>query len=348
MRTSQGSVTSTLDVESILKAIGVEQVRVKRDEVFGRCPGHYDNIGRMDRNANNWSVNVLSGRHHCFSCGYSGNIVSLVIDLTDMDMWEAMRWLRTEGYVELSAIYREELALAEDAEYGEYEPIVFAPTVVEQWALYVDPPRKALDSRHISLNAARHYDIRWKDNGWCVPIRSWRGEFLGYQWKSGPIVRNEPEFMEKSSTLFGIELFPPGDTAILVESPLDVVRLWECGYEGGLASFGVEVSVAQLDLLRQFTDSILIAMDRDAAGTAQSYKLWETLRWTVPKLRFLDYSQTAKVDGVRPKDIGEMTEHDVHASIRHARTATEARRIGLLMEHKKPKKRYRAQRRRSA
>lgn len=307
-----------------MKAIGIDAVRPKGSEVFGRCPMHYKRVGKMDRTPSNWSVNMDTGAHYCFSCGYGGSLIELVVDLTDMSWWEALRWLRDEGYVGLETIRD----LADEEGFDNQSLPEYAPTVVEEWVLYTDPPKEALREKNVSLAACRHFDVRWRD-GWCLPIKAYTGELMGFQLKNGRYFENKPEFVEKSKTLFGIEVFPPGEAAILVESPLDVLRLWDCGYNGGLAAFGVEVSGDQLDLVRQFTDTIIVALDNDAAGRRKTRDVYEVLHWTVPMLKFLDYTATGEKDE-RPKDIGDMTDQQLHAAMRSAKGAAAARMARLI------------------
>lgn len=313
------TVVSAFDMGSILKALDIN-AREKGNEWKATCPDHYNRLGKMDRKPS-WSINNDTGLFNCFSCGFSGTLVDLVMYVTEMSLWEAYRWLRDEGFQTLEIQVRDDAAVVET----ETALTNLMETFEDEWYLFPRPPKRARVSRHITRDSCEHYDLRWNDGGWCIPIKTYRSALLGYQWKRNSIVDNRPEDMKKSETLFGIDTFPGGDVAVLLESPLDAARLWCCGYDGGLAAFGVYVSNDQLSLITSFTDRVIVALDNDVQGRLQSRELYERLRHAVPTVRFLDYRQCDKrEDGKRPKDIGEMTESEIHAAIRHAKLGPEA------------------------
>jgi hypothetical protein len=137
---------------------------------------------------------------------------------------------------------------------------------------------------------------------------------LGWQEKSERRFNNQPPGMRKSLTLFGIDRFPEGEIAILVESPLDAVRLHHEGYEGAVSSYGVRVSEAQMRLIVERTDDVLVALDDDEEGRVRGAELgWEPISDRV-RTRTLDYSRCSG-----RKDVGEMTSEEIHAAIRGSR-----------------------------
>ena len=81
---------------------------------------------------------------------------------------------------------------------------------------------------------------------------------------------NYPKAVTKSKTLFGVnELI--GDQVVLVESPLDVVRLASVGIYAA-ASYGAMVSKAQIQVLIDVADRIVLALDNDEEGERQADK----------------------------------------------------------------------------
>jgi DNA primase len=115
--------------------------------------------------------------------------------------------------------------------------------------------------------------------------------------------------VKKSETLFGIERFK-GGTAVLLESPLDVVRLTSVGSEfQGLASFGAAISDNQINMLEQYADRLIVAMDNDEAGLKASQKLFSSLPRFRKGVLWLNY------DGTDAKDIGDMTNEQIAHSI---------------------------------
>src|SRR5260221_3188429 len=112
--------------------------------------------------------------------------------------------------------------------------------------------------RQLEAFAVANYGVRWDptERGWILPIRRENGELMGYQFKRRHRVRNRPTRVKKRETLFGIDKFPEGGRAVLVESPLDVVRLYSEGITGGLAAFGVVVDQLQLDLIYEHAHEV--------------------------------------------------------------------------------------------
>jgi DNA primase len=110
--------------------------------------------------------------------------------------------------------------------------------------------------------------------------------------------------VKKSETLFGHHLMCNDfDTVVLVESPLDAVRLWQCCIPS-VAAMGAGVSNAQVTLLARHYTTVILALDDDPAGHAQQPRIAAMLRKrnTAP----LDW----RYDG-RFKDIGDY-EDDRH------------------------------------
>jgi hypothetical protein len=131
------------------------------------------------------------------------------------------------------------------------------------------------------------------------------GQLMGWQEKKKGWVRNFPVGVEKSKTLFGIERFR-SRTAILVESPLDVVR-FAMVYKSpqALASFGAYVSKEQLELLVHSADTLVVAMDNDEAGLEASKRIYKTMAQPRRGIKWWNYS------GTTAKDIGDMADQEI-------------------------------------
>jgi DNA primase len=86
---------------------------------------------------------------------------------------------------------------------------------------------------------------------------------------------------------------------VLVESPLDVLRLAAVGV-AAVAAYGAYVSNAQVTLLVEYADHVILALDNDKAGVEQTQKLF-------PKLcRRLPTTRVVYPEGI--KDPGDMTD----------------------------------------
>jgi DNA primase len=138
------------------------------------------------------------------------------------------------------------------------------------------------------------------------------GELMGWQEKGSGFTYNHPTGVRKGDTLFGIERFN-SQTAILVESPLDVVR-FASSFTGiqCLATFGAQVTKKQLQTAYGVADKIIIAMDNDEAGIASAKKIFKDMPLLKGGMFWLKYSHT------KAKDIGDMTDTEIEEAVVNA------------------------------
>lgn len=301
---SSGGTPVPGDVLSALDELGISVVRVSHGEAWALCPGHLARVDKYNNRSNKWSVNIETGQHSCFSCGFKGSFVYLVQEVKGYDRSDAERWVRDRGGVE-----RLRRVLAASADSGtEHKGL---PVWNEaRLALFTAPPFEALDGRRVSAGAVNHYGVLWdEENGnWILPIRDpATGQFWGYQEKGPGWFMNKPARVTKGDTLFGLDCFT-GTTAILLESPLDCLRLYTAGLDGAVSSFGVQVSDRQLEILFDIADVVVFALDNDDAGIAKSLELRQRYLRSGKKIKFISYSHIgwAKdlgTDGITDKDI---------------------------------------------
>jgi hypothetical protein len=289
--------------------LGVEILRIIGDEATGKCPGHVARLGKQDRHPS-WSVNLDSGVHNCFSCGFAGPFVTIVQEVLGCDRLTAVEWVRARGGIErVRAILNKNKVSAAD----------LADTTKQMneasLALFVDPPDKQLTKRKMTLRAARHYGVLWDADAkmWILPIREPEtGKLRGWQEKAPGHFKNYPFNMEKKDCLFGYEWLADQGLAILVESPLDVPRMYASGIEGAVASYGAKVSDEQLDLIAAKTDRLIVALDNpyiDPEGSEQAEKILVRAAGRF-RLWFLNY------EGLDAKDPGEMSDEQLAGAIR--------------------------------
>ena len=287
-------------IEDLLQHLLIEDIRPLGMEIQGRCPLHEKRTGERERRPDHWSINRRSGSHHCFSCEYSGSLVKLIMDLSDLGLWDAHRLMRQFG-VELGEI-----------EEAPWEPPVMT-YVAEEIERFDRPPARSLSRRRLTLEAVSRFQIRWdsEETAWVFPIKGPTGETWGYQTKSRTKVRNVPPGIKKSRTLFGLDVLTSDSMVVLVESPLDVAYLDTLGVPA-LAAFGVQISDDQMRLIVERCDDLVLALDNDKAGLAETRRLLDE-RWhhRIPTLVFNYGSQ----DG---KDPGELEPDAIRTGLDHA------------------------------
>lgn len=286
------------EMEETLNRLGLEVTSVNGSEVQAHCPAHLQRTGKEDRNPS-WWINADTGAHLCFSCGFKGGLQSLVSYVQGIDYQDVKVWLDS-GERQLSA------ALAKATKPKEiYQEVTHITE--SMLSAFVEPPSEALLSRGLSNNAARYYEVLWdaRNSNWITVIRDHHGKLMGWQEKgySSRYFRNYPTGVQKSLSLFGYSQFNGGDM-IVVESPLDVVRLASVGILGGVSTYGSAVSKEQFKLVRS-ASKIIFAMDNDDAGRASSLDLLHMCQESGAEAYFFNYSHTDM------KDIGAMSKDEI-------------------------------------
>lgn len=306
------------NVFACMEELGVEDMRQVEDEVSGKCPMHMARIGKPD-NHSSWSVHAEDGYFNCFSCGYKGPFVLLVKDMLGVTSAEAVGWIRARGTIE-----RVKRRLG----YDFVEDITRGPLDTSQQyneaslALFTDPPEWAREKRSLSLEACQYYGVLWdpKNDAWITPIRDAEGKMRGWQEKNERYFRNKPRDVKKSETLFGLSEFD-GGIARVVESPLDVARIYTAGLLGGLSTWGSAVSQHQIDLIIENADAVIFALDADSSGDKQSEYLRMYFNRRGFPCKFMNYTYVTE----SVTDPGEMTDEEILISFENAYSGVVAR-----------------------
>jgi DNA primase len=294
------------EMEDTLTRLGMESVSTRGDEVQSYCPAHKDRTGHEDRNPSFW-INADTGAFICFSCQFKGNVYSLINYVSGIDYDKAKEWFDSPS-----------LLVSRFNRITEEKAPIEEPTVITESMLsaFVDPPAEALTARGLTSHAARAYELCWdaRNANWIIPIRDAKTQkLLGWQEKgySKRHFNNTPAKMKKSNSLFGYQQYVAGDM-IVVESPLDVVRLASIGIHGGVATYGALISMSQVTYLRG-ADRLIFALDNDDAGKASSKEMLKLCQQYEMEAWFFNYNHTDM------KDIGGMSLDEVRLGIANAR-----------------------------
>jgi hypothetical protein len=316
------------NIARVLEALDIEYFESSSDNAKAICPMHERITGSADHNPS-WFIHLETGQHICFSCGYKGNIQQLVCDVKELyaSMWgmdtvqydyaAANSWLSTAMDVTIDDLKKKFASLPQ---YIAPPPRPL-PMSESRLALYVSPSEEALASRKITAEAADKYGVLWNHRTatWILPVREFdSNRLLGWQEK-GTIERtfkNRPPGMQKSKTLFGVAHMTE-ELCIVVESPLDCVRIQSAGFSGAVATFGATVSEAQVKLLR-FSNKVIAAFDNpnlDTAGKKASDQMRDWARKYGMNLFYFNYGTTGK------KDPGDLTDEEIAWGIENAKSA---------------------------
>ena len=300
------------DVLSTLEELGITVVKLTYNEAWALCPGHLSRKGEYNNKPDKWSINIETGIHSCFSCGFSGSFTTLVQEVRGYGRDAAERWLRSNG---ARSRFRDGRGVSSGRQRSD-EGLRERPVWNEaRLALSVDPPIERLAHRRISAGSVSHYGIRWQDGEdphWILPIRDPDTHQLwGWQEKSeNGWTRNKPYGVSKGDTLFGIDVFD-NPLVVVLESPLDCAVSYTAGVYGAVSTFGARITEAQLELLLDLGVPVIFGLDNDEAGINASIELKKRYLRSGYPIKFLNYSHIPD-----KKDIG--TEGVTHKQIQQA------------------------------
>jgi DNA primase len=301
------------ELESVLDRLGIEYVGSRGNEVQGFCPGHKERVGHEDRNPS-WYINADTGKHICFSCQFKGGLTYLVAYIKDLRNDEGLDFDKAKDWLNIGGDLSEAFERATKKKAQVFDEIAYVSEAT--LAAFSTPPIDALKSRGLTPAAAAKHQILWdaRLENWVIPIRDPRtGKLLGWQEKGyrGRHFRNQPAGMQKSKALFGWDKYEGGDI-IVVESPLDVVRLESVGVKGGVATFGSLLSKEQINLIR-LANRVIVAMDADEAGQKASGTILTATQTLGFEAWFFSYND------IDVKDIGAMSKAEILSGIKGAR-----------------------------
>jgi hypothetical protein len=296
-------MTTSIDITPYLESIGLTVKRAIGPEAICLCPAHADTSGKFS-----FHQTKLVG--HCWVCDF--RVPSLDVLAEYMTGRPADRDVIVEA---------QSYSLGEAVKtLGQAKTKVLdAHRVLEwKWKQLRPVPAQLLAFRRLSEAMAAWFDVRFDPTRrcWAIPIHTPTGTLMGWQERQKGGFSNYPAGMKKSGTLFGLHRYDT-DRLALVESPLDAVRMFQAGVPA-VASFGAEVSNAQIELLARHCSEVYVALDNDEPGQKAAERVLKQLRRRVGAVPWR-YTQGVKDPGDYPND----------QEIRDAWTLTKRYGLGL-------------------
>ncbi|MBE5934227.1 MAG: DNA primase [Lachnospiraceae bacterium] len=141
------------------------------------------------------------------------------------------------------------------------------------------------------------YDKFW--NRVMFPIMDVNNKVIGFGGRvmgdSKPKYLNSPETLlfDKSRNLFGMNIARTSRrrNIIICEGYMDVIALHQAGFNNAVASLGTALTGMQANLIKRYTESVLLTYDSDEAGVKAALR-------AIPILK--DVGLTVKVIDMRP------------------------------------------------
>jgi DNA primase len=120
------------------------------------------------------------------------------------------------------------------------------------------------------------------------PIRDRSGAVIGFGARTlgdaQPKYLNSPQtpYFDKGSNLYGLDLargpIRQANAAVIVEGYVDVVVPHQEGFRNVVASLGTALTDRQIELLKRYTRTLILALDSDLAGQAATLRGLEVAR----------------------------------------------------------------------
>jgi len=268
----------------VLQRLGIEGLKRSGKEWLGLCP----NPNHADRTPS-WHIrdepgHPKHGLHNCWSCGHSGNLTKLVMDLRGLKFRDAEAWLAENAPLTMDAV-RTELR---------YHRVTTTPSEMlltgvdfgpmEKW---VTPAREYARSRGITDGQVLRWGVGVSVSGRLggrivFPKRASSGRLGGFSARS--FVGEEPRYLEAKpndgadpNLFFGEEHWEGATTCLVTEGVINALAAERAWPEAAVVALtGSNIRPMVLAKLAHF-ETIVLLTDPDAAGNRAAGELTDAL-----------------------------------------------------------------------
>ena len=264
----------SLPCEGVAQRLGFT---IKRHKTL--CPFHNDHTP---------SLTFKKNKFKCWSCGESGDSISLVEKVLGKDFLDACRWLADENNIILTEYKPEEVKLVEPFDVSRYERFFERPWLSEA-------ARKFLfEERRIDPRVVRWCRLTsWRDKQgvpWLqTPYYDQQGKLIGIQNRN--LVRfASPRFRFPQGSECRIYNLPvlnrlrPGDTLFIAEGCSDCWSLLSAGYKSIAIPSATLLGKKDAELLQSFGSDKSIRFEMWPDNDAPGERLFLQLQQILPSL----------------------------------------------------------------
>lgn len=244
--------------DKIIELLDLKNSRIEKDELWASCPCP-ENHKHGDRKPS-WSLNLKTLKHHCFACGFSGSLISLVMSKKQCSKSQAINLIYGE-------VTKEELLKIMSSGTREIKQITPLERDITNW---LNNKHQYWYERGFNDETIKKWKLGYSQemNRVVVPIY-FKGELVGWTARGVnnatiPKWLHSPD-LPREYILFGLDNVD-SDSCVLVEAPLSAIKLDQYGIHNAVATFGCQLSEGQARLIRANFDNVLIFYDPDPAG----------------------------------------------------------------------------------
>ena len=271
-RQEQGyrEVYSAEQIKRVLQSCGIDiHTEIDSDYIIF-CPFH-SNFRTPAA-----EVSKTSGQLYCFGCQQSKSFVELVMYCTNRSFFEAARLIDSKK-VQTNILSEINATINKAAEFIEFDPEMIES--LHNNLKGDNAAREYLVGRGITTDSMIKYKIGYslKRLMVTIPVHAPDGMCVGFVGRSieGKEFSNS-QGLPKSKTIFNLHRTKISNQVFVVESSFDAIRIEQTG-RSAIATLGSTVSNKQMQLLKQYFNSIILLPDNDEAGRSMARKMQENL-----------------------------------------------------------------------
>lgn len=294
-------------IQEVLRSLGCRSIRRCGDHIRANCPlAPFTHKKGTDRNPSFFVKIENGGRscYHCFSCGSKGTLTGLLYDLqryggfVEPTLLDKVKKAEKQNPVEKAKHRKSTLSWDFMLAKKRYDEEMWAE---EDYLPYAGQTHRYILNRGVSLDTCRTWEIGYDSDKRRIvfPVRRFPDSAL-----VGAVGRTidqavEPSYLtyfnfKKSNFLYGEHLLKeesepvlgeamgydlPGQRAvILVEGMMDVLKLYEMGYENVVGLMTATVSRRQISTLKRIGRDVYLMLDWDEAGMSGRVSAVEALK----------------------------------------------------------------------
>lgn len=298
---------------AILESLDIDFVE-RYHYVSAPCPIHGGG------NPNGWSFHLQMGVYQCYTRGchetHGKFLLDLIKAVKSFSFLEAVEYARnfcnltTEDIKDISE-RRKNSQFVTELKKNHRKKTIYPDDCLENLTYH-----DYLETRGFTRNLIERYEIgvgrpgRKMQGRIIFPIRNIDGDIVGFTGRD--IVGRGSKWLhsfdfDKANNLFNIgrarSYINETSEAIIVEGPIDVLRLEQSGIHNGVAIFGRSLSNGQISILMKAgANKLIIALDGDKAGITGAMKAKEAAK------AFFDVEIKRMKDG---EDIGSLSTEEV-------------------------------------
>lgn len=274
-------VVANEKITKVLDALRIDY-RERYQYVTAACPIH--NGDREDA----WSWHLDKEIWQCFSRGcqdnYSKDVFGLVMGILDCKFPDACKFIEkvvAKDGIDISKLAEMHANKQFVKSVKKKEQIIYPEEALSKLSYhgYLEGrgyPKKLIEDYHIGITSDRY---KLMSHRIIIPIRNINSQIVGFtgrslfpNWKEKGIAKwvHSKGFVG-GENLFNIDrakkYIEKTKSVILVEGPLDVLRLEHAGVHNSVAVFGRRLHNGQIALLAKCgTENLIVAFDADNAG----------------------------------------------------------------------------------